>query len=83
MDRSLARRFGSVLLAVCMAMAMWQPAPAYAARNKILNIAAKSQTPLIPTPVLSDRRRPLSDFSTAFNPVCYSKWQSHHGGSRA
>lgn len=48
MDRSLAWRFGSVLLAVYMAMAVWQPAPAHAARKKILHIAAKEPDTLDP-----------------------------------
>jgi len=36
MDRSLTWRFGSVLLAVCMAMAIWQPAPTHAAKRAAL-----------------------------------------------
>jgi peptide/nickel transport system substrate-binding protein len=48
MDRSFAWRFGSVLLVVCMVMAVWQPAPAQAARKKILKIAAKEPDTLDP-----------------------------------
>src|ERR1051326_1300963 len=48
MDRSLWARLGIVTLAVCMAMAVWQPAPAQAARKKILKIAAKEPDTLDP-----------------------------------
>jgi hypothetical protein len=48
MDRSLWSRLGILILAVCMAMVVWQPAPAQAARKKILKIAAKEPDTLDP-----------------------------------
>ena len=48
MDRSVWLRLGLVILAVCLTMAVGQPAPVQAARKNILKIAAKEPDTLDP-----------------------------------